>query len=153
MTSPWTTTVVAGLTFDGTNVMDWPTGIFLDVAVGIGETPAVRGEDTTVPGLAGRVPGNRVVDVLGLELRGCVRAADSETVPADMVASYITNLLAVRNLFRSSRQPADLVATLRNGTVLTISARPLNLIPAESIPGEYADVSISLEGLGDWSVS
>lgn len=151
--SPWRT-LVASLTYGGTDLTDWASGIFFDVATGIGEVPTVRGEDTTVPGLPGRVAGNRVNDVLPIELRGHVRAAtSSEPDPATMAASYVTNLLAVRALFATDRARASLVATLIDGTILTISALPLSTIQAETSPAEITEYSVTLEGYDDWVVT
>lgn len=143
---------IVGLTYDGTDLVDWPSGIFAEIVEGIGSVPVVRGEDTTIPEAAGTLEGNRVNDHLPIELRVQVRAQEDEVGLAQR-ASYFDNLLAVRTLFATNRTRADLVAVLPNGTTLTISAAPRNIIPAEVYPGEYAELSIRLDGDGDWLVS
>lgn len=66
------------LTFGGTDVQQNPIGIFLEIYRGLNEVPSVRGIDTVVPGLAGRIARNRVVGVLAIELRGMVRGTGNE---------------------------------------------------------------------------
>ena len=138
------------LTYDGVDLQDWANGIHLDIVSGLHDTPAVRGDDTTIPQAAGSLEGTRVNDYLPLELRGSVRCADGASDPE---AGYHANMRTIRTLFASNRPRADLVATLPDGTVLTISARPLNLVPAVQVPDLWADVSISLRGDGDWVAS
>lgn len=144
---------VVPVSFDGTSLQNFASGIWLDLVVGLVETPNVRGSDTTIPASAGTLEGNRVNDYLPLELRGSVRAAAALTDPAAMRASYFANLQTVRTLFASNRSRANLVATIPGGITKTISARPLNIVFAEIIPGEYAELSISLAGDDDWTVS
>ena len=149
MTAP----AIIGLTYDAVDVQDLALGIWLEIVAGVGDVPVVRGEDTTIPDAAGSLEGNRIDDYLPIELRGFVRAATSETLLVPSRTSHYDNLLTVRNLFRTNRPRAPLVATLPSGTILTISARPENILPAEIYPGEYTALSIALRGDGDWTVT
>ena len=149
MTSP----AIIPITYDAVDLSDWTTGIYAEIVSGIAESPVVRGEDTTIPAAAGSLEGNRINDYLPIELRVVVRAAEAPA--GTQRASYYANLRTVRALFASNRPRADLVATLPTTvpTILTISANPLNIIGAELFPGEYAELSISLRGNGDWTVT
>lgn len=141
-----------GLTYDGTDLQTSDLQIFLEIVHGLNETPSVRGIDVVVPGLAGRIEGNRINDVLVITLEGLIRADPAETTTAGAQESYRDNCQAVRALFAPDRLRADLVATLEDGTTLTISARPMpGMIWSEPIKSEVAQVSIELEAYGDWA--
>jgi hypothetical protein len=139
-----------GLTYDSADLQASDLSVFLEIIHGLAEPPSVRGSDTIVPGLAGRIEGNRIHDVLMIELEGFVRADESEVGTDDARASFATNRATVRSLFDTDRARAALIATLEDGTQLSIMARPLNAIWNTVIPSEFATVSISLEGYGDW---
>lgn len=145
-----TLAAVVPLTYDGTDIQDFEGGIWLEITVGLAETPSVRGVDTTIPASAGTLPGNRINDTLSIELRGHVRAGSSITGQSSERSDHYTNLRRVRALFRPDRDRAALVATLPNGTILTIQARPLNIIANEIVQGEYTELSVSLAGDDDW---
>ncbi len=147
MSSP---AAVVALSYDGSDLQIEDLSIFLEIAHGLNEPPQVRGSDTVVPALAGRVEGNRVNDVLPIELVGLVSPSADATTRAEQLASFRTNALAVRALFATDRAVADLVATLEDGTVVAISARPMNAIWNER--PIFATVSIELEGYDDWAV-
>jgi hypothetical protein len=141
-----------GLTYDLTDLQSSDLRRYLKVVRGLWETPSVRGSDTVVPALAGRAEGRRVNDLLSIELRGWVRADPAvDDDHEDAVDSVQAHLLTLRALFASDRERADLVATLRDGTNLTISARPLNMITTEVIEGYWYNLSIELEGYDDWA--
>lgn len=140
-----------GLTYDGVDLQDSDLQVFLEIVHGLNETPSVRGTDTVVPALAGRLEGNRVNDVLVITLEGYVRG-DPTSIDRDAaMASFRGNVQDVRTLFAPNRQRADLVATLEDGSQLSISARPMpGMIWSEPVKSEVAQVSIELEGYGDW---
>lgn len=147
MTSP---VAHVGLTYDGQDLQDSDLSIFLEIRRGLSESPQVRGKDTIIPGAAGRFEQNRVKDVLPIELYGAVQATEGLTDPEDIAESFRANVLAVRGLFATDRLRATLAALLENGTTLTISARPLNIIWNEQVQSEFAHVSIEMEGYGEW---
>lgn len=66
------------LTFGGTDLQQNPIGIFLEIVEGLAGTATVRGTDTIVPGLAGRIARNRKADVRRIELRGLVAGTGNE---------------------------------------------------------------------------
>lgn len=144
---------IVGLLYDAVDLQDLPTGVFIEIIAGIGEAPVVRGEDTVIPAAAGTLEGNRIDDFVPIELRAKITAADSAMTLADQQASHFTNLLVVRTLFKPNRERAPLVAILPGGTVMTIQARPLNLMPAHVVPGLHTEMSIDLAGDGDWVVT
>ena len=149
MSNPY---AVVGLTYDGQDIQQADFTIYFWIVSGLIETPTVRGVDTVVPALAGRVEGNRVNDVLPIVLEGAVMADPSLTDLSAMRADWRTNVRAIRSLFASNRARADLVATLEDGDVLTISARPMNIVQLRSVEGEYVGLNIELEGYDDWAV-
>jgi hypothetical protein len=142
---------VVGLTYDGSDIQLSDLSIFLEIRRGLNEAPSVRGVDTIVPARAGRIAQSRINDMLSIELYGQVTTDPAETFADDARASYRDKWVGVRALFASNRDPTDLVATLEDGTTQTISARPLNIVVPNEIPGWFANVSIELEGFDDWT--
>lgn len=148
MTSP---VASIGLIYDGTDLQPSDLQVFLQIVHGLNEPPSVRGSDYVVPALAGRVEANRVNDVLQIILEGFVRANPSETTTSAARSSFRSNAQAIRTLFAPNRARAALVATLEDGTVMSISARPLpGQMWSEPVISEFAQVSIELEGYDDW---
>lgn len=149
-----TSVAVIALTYDGTDIQLADLSILLQIVRGLNEPPSVRGIDTTVPALAGRVEGNRINDIVDIELRGHITFDPAQTVLANARLSFRAKAKAMRLLFASNRARANLVATLEDGSTATISARPMpGVIWTETIPGEYAEVSYPLEGYGDWVIT
>lgn len=140
------------LTYDGSDLQAANLTIFLEIRRGLNEVPSVRGRDTVVPVLAGRIARSRVVDVLAIELYGLICADPTISDPDLAAASYYANWASVRALFASDRDPANLVATVGLADQV-ISARPQNIITVREQPGVFAIVSIELEGLGDWAAA
>lgn len=149
MTTP---VAVIGLTYNGTDVQDADLGIFLEIVRGLSEGVRVRGKDTIVPALAGRIARNRVADGFIIELRGFVRGsgADEDVQRGDFRANVDT----LRGLFDPTALPATLVATLEDGTTRECEARTLPENPLygrQPVPS-FQEVSIELESLdADWS--
>lgn len=143
-----------GLVWDGNDVQDWPGGILIEIVKGVNETPSVRGADVIVPSREGRIEGNRKNDVLTIELSARIRADVTTTNNADAQASFRENMAQVREWFAPSRGRAVLIATLEDGTVQQISARPLpSMIWNEPVKSQLAIGSIELEAYGDWEVT
>lgn len=142
---------LVGVTFDGVDLQRSDLQWFLEIERGLDEVPSVRGKDTVIPGLAGRLEQNRRNDVLSIVLTGFVQADPSLTDVDDRRASFRSNVATIRSLFASDRDRADLVALLEDGSTQTISARPLNIIGGTYIGSEYRALSIELEGYDDWT--
>lgn len=140
MTAP----AIIGLTYDGgsTDIQAVP-GIFLEIAQGLDELPEVRGVDTVVPSLPGRVAGSRVLDRLSILLEGVVTGATE--------SDYRASMLALRALFDPTLALRDLVATLEDGSTATVSARSVSIAAARTSRWS-STVSVELEALSDWSV-
>lgn len=134
---------VIGLTFNGTDLQQNPPGLFLEIVVGLNEPPSVRGTDTIVPALDGRIPRNRVVDTRFIELRGWV--AGIGATEALQRASFRTQVKALLALFNPSADPDDLVADLEDGTTGTISAQTTNIIWGPLRVPAMRTLSIELE--------
>lgn len=150
MSSPVAT---VGLTYAASDIQSANLSIFFQIERGLFEVPTVRGEDVTIPALAGQSERNRMNHTLPIVLRGMVRADPAITDVDDARADFWDKYLSVRTLFAPNRQRAELAATLPNGTVLTISARPLNIITTQEIAAEFWSGSVELEGYDDWAAA
>lgn len=144
MTSPW---APIALTFDGTDIQD-VDGLHLEITQGLGDSPAVRGVDVTVPGADGQVSRPRRFHERRILLSGFVRGSGASE--ADRQADYRTNVRAMLALFDVTAAAADLVATLEDGATATAAARTLSVMSVERVPAEWADVSIELLAVEDW---
>lgn len=140
---------VIGLTYDGTDLQNNPIGIFLELVRGLSETPRVRGVDTIVPSLAGRVVRNRVADGFVVELRGYISGTGVDE--AAQRAEFRSLVTGLRTLFDPTRDPADLIATLEDGSTATCSARPLPTMVYDQRVPAMAVLSVELESVdADW---
>lgn len=139
------------LTFGGTDIQQNPIGIFLEIVEGLAGTATVRGTDTVVPALAGRIARNRVADVRRIELRGLV--AGTGATEALQQASFWNLVATLRTLFSPTAAAASLVATLPNGTTATILARTLpTMLWDQKLPA-LARVTIELESVApNWTI-
>lgn len=146
MSSP---AAVVGLMFRGVDIQDLD-GLYLEIILGLDGIPEVRGEDSVVPALVGRVPRNRIADRLAIELDGFVRGVgSSETTDRE---DYRANVASMQALFDPELDPGLLEATLEDGTVATIHARTLTMLE-ESIVPTYKHVNFELESVDPrWSV-
>lgn len=142
---------VIGLTVDGTDVQQATIGIFLELVRGLNEPPRVRGVDTVVPGLAGRIARNRVSDGFILELRGYVAGTGSDEAAQRGDFRELVNTF--RALFDPTRDPVDVVATLEDGSTATCSARALPTAVWDQVVPSMARVSLEMESLdADWVI-
>lgn len=142
---------VIGLTFDGTDVQQNPIGIFLEITKGLNEGPEVRGTDTVVPGLTGRIARNRIADRWVIELQGYVAGIGStEAAQREHFRDLVTTF---RALFDPTALPATLAAETEDGGTQTISARTLPTVLWEQVVPSMARVSVQLEAVEDWVVT
>lgn len=141
-----------GLTFGGTDLQQNPIGIFLEIVEGLAGTATVRGTDTVVPGLAGRIARNRQPDTRRIELRGLV--AGTGATEALQQDSFWDLVATLRALFDPTDSPASLVATLPNGTTATILARTLPTMVWDQTLPALARVTIELESVAPtWTIA
>lgn len=139
------------LTFGGTDLQQNPIGIFLEIVDGLLGTASVRGTDTVVPGLTGRIARNRTGDTRRIELRGLV--AGNGATEALQQSDFWTLAATLRTLFDPTASPASLVATLPNGTTATILARTLPTMMWDQIVPSLARVTIELESVApNWTI-
>jgi hypothetical protein len=148
MSNPW---VVIPLTYDAESLQLPDFTLYLWMSKGLLEVPVVRGEDVTVPSRPGTIESNRVNDHIDIELVGQVTADPEESDRDTARAQWWTMMRYIRTLFASNRERADLVAYLPDGGTATISARPMNILIPDQIDGEYASLSIEMEGTDDWT--
>jgi hypothetical protein len=146
-----TDVATVGLFYDSEDLQRADLGVFCRIVKGLNEPPTVRGTDSIVPALAGRIEGLRINDVLPIELECWVQPDADETTSAGQMSSFRTNQKDLRALFAPNRQRATLLAVLEDGTFMSIQARPLNVIWNELIPSVVASASVALEGYDDWA--
>lgn len=147
-----TSTVAAvGVFYDTEDLQRADLSVFATIVRGLNESPKVRGTDSIVPALAGRIEGLRINDVLVIELSVVVQPDGGLDDGQDQRESFRTNQRYVRTLFRPDRARAQLLVVLEDGTQLFVDARPINAIWRELVPSVAAVASIELEGYGDWT--
>jgi hypothetical protein len=122
---------------------------FLQIVRGLNEVAEVRGQDTIIPGTAGRTARNRIADRRAIELRGWVFGAGA--TDALQRASFRDTIQALQTLFSPTAAAGNLVATLEDGTTATISARSLNMVFSGDDPS-FRYLSVELESIApNWS--
>lgn len=148
-----TTAAPIGLNFDGVDIQDLD-GLFLQITQGLSDSPTVRGIDVTVPKADGQTPRPRRFHERRIVLTGWVRGSGS--TQADRRADYRVNVDAMLALFQTGGgagyEPADLIATPEDGSTRTVAARTLSVQTGEVVAGEFANVSIELLAVEDWTV-
>lgn len=142
-------------TYDGTPLESVSGGLVrmaIGLVRGLDDSPEVRGDDTTIPGTAGRVPRNRVWDHRTIELEGFIGGVGvSESAQRADMRSLLEDL---RTLFDPTRSPATLSIELEHGGTATISARPLNMLCPATVASVRERISIALEAVeDDWEVT
>lgn len=137
-----------GLTFDGNDIQDLD-GLYLEITAGLDDSPAVRGEDVTVPYADGQTARPRRFHERRLLLTGFVRGVGSSSTEAQ--ADYRANAYAMTSLFDPAADPADLVAILEDGQTATCAARTLSIATVKVIPSEFTNVSIEMLAVEDWT--
>lgn len=140
------------LTFAGVDVQHDDFGIFLEITQGLNEGPEVRGQDFVIPSVVGRTATNRKADRRRILLSGIVRG--NGTTHADQQADYRDMVETFQALFSPASDPAELAATLENGSVKTINARVLNVAWNEAIQSLFAFVSVEMESVDpEWTAA
>jgi hypothetical protein len=147
MTNP---AAVVPLTYDGVDLQELDFTLFLEIAKGLDSPPGVRGRDQVIPKDEGRWAMLRRSDMLPIQLVGIVCGDDTLSSRLLIRQSHAVMRELVRDLFHPARDPAPLVATLEDGTVKTIDARPLPDVLWTPHPG-HDHLDIKLDGYGDWS--
>jgi hypothetical protein len=143
---------VIGLTYNGTDLQNSTFGIFLEIASGLHDGLTVRGTDTVVPGLAGRIGRNRIKDRRVVELRGFITGNAGSTSEASQRSSFRDKWQALEALFPVAGGVHDLVATLEDGSTATLSCRAIDIQPGDHPVPTFQEVSIELESVDpDWS--
>jgi hypothetical protein len=144
--------ITNGATYDGTPLVTTSGGqwrLLFRCVRGLYDSPEVRGADTVIPGLPGRVARDRVRDRRVIELDGHVLGVGASD--ADQRADVEAALETLRTLFDPTRDPATLSIATSTGAT-TIAARPLSLLVDDGHIPVYRRVSVELEAVGaDWA--
>jgi hypothetical protein len=143
---------IRGLQFSDEDLQPSDLSIFLQIVTGLDDLAAVRGVDTVVPGLTGRIPRERIADVRAIELAGWVQGVgeDEDARRAD----YRDSVLWLQTLFDPTAPPDVLEVTLESGGTATINARPLLMVWGEETVPCVRQVSVALESVDpNWVVT
>lgn len=142
---------VLGLTYDGEDIQDL-NGLFLQIVSGLYDGLDVRGQDVTIPYLAGQVARARRRHTRRIMLKGFVRGADpTATTEQDRQMDYSVKARDVETLFDPARLPADLEVTFPDTSRAIIACRPLNVIPTPQVIEEFTSLDIELLSVSpDW---
>jgi hypothetical protein len=137
------------ITFRGQDLL--ADGLKLNLTVGYAEPVSVRGTDTTVPSLAGRIARGRVADVRSLRIEGYIAANTAEEWRA--ATDTFSEIFDTR-LGPGVLQIDEGYLGLPDGDVATINARTLNAVGAAIQAGKRLQFwSIELESVDpDWVV-
>jgi hypothetical protein len=149
MTTP---VAIVPVTFDSVDLCPDDLSRFFRITQGLNEPPDLRGVDVVVPGLDGQVTRPRRANTLRIVLFGHVMGVGS--TQGDRRSSFRTEMAYLRDdLFSPARTAAELAATLENGLIATLDARPLpGMMVNELVPSEFAEVSIELLSVTpDWT--
>lgn len=140
---------IIGLTYRGTSVQTPGFGCFLELKRGLDEVASVRGQDIVVPWRDGRIVGDRVLDVLTIELQGIV-TGDADPAVAVELSTWRSRADALGDLFDPT-VVGELVASLEDGSIRTIQARTLTHT-WDPLNPMVARVNVVLESVDpDWT--
>jgi hypothetical protein len=114
-----------GLTADGTDLTRTDRRILARVTAGLFDGLEVRGTDTTVPGLAGQIPRNRLGHQRIIVAEGMVMGAGADE--AAQRADFLALRQTIFALMRGDQDPYVIVHTNEDGSTYTIEARPLRV--------------------------
>lgn len=127
-----------GLTVDGEDVQRADFTRFLEIREGLSAIPTLRGSDVPHPGLPGQRARNRILNLLSIELTGWIQAPSLSQLAVER-----KDLLG---LFRPSKGPVSLAATLENGVVISIPARVVDDgVTWGDEPGATRKVNVAME--------
>lgn len=130
-------------------------GLFMEIVTGFDEVPSVRGEDTVIPGLAGRIPGNRISDERSIILAGFIAGAVADSQTEDeRRASYREMVTALQAAFHPTLM-GTLEVTGEDEAVYSIAARPLSIVYGPETVPAFRYVSVALVSTTDpeWTVT
>lgn len=140
--------VVHGATYAGTSLVTTVGNqrrMVLRLVRGLDDSLVVRGSDTVVPSLAGRIARARIADRRVIELAGPVMGTGA--TEALQLADLRAAMETLRTLFSPTRTAANLVIALENGGTATISARPVNMVVSPVLIPAFRMVSVELESV------
>jgi hypothetical protein len=119
---PSTVAIQTGLTYDATDLQDFPRVFLQIVSGGPWDTPETRGEDSRTPYRDGQTYGPRREDRLPIMLDGWVAGEGADE--AAQRADTATARQELRVLFDPTRGPAVLHLETEDGTEWEIEAYP-----------------------------
>lgn len=130
-------------------------GLVLQIVTGLDEVPSVRGEDVTIPGRPGVIPGNREADRRSLELAGWIAGATAEDqTELERRASYREMVSALQAAFAPTLT-GTLEVVAEDGATYSIAARPLTIVyGTEDVPAfRYVSVALISTTDPEWTVT
>jgi len=145
--------VATAIVANGTDLTRSDGRLIFYVTRGLDEVPEVRGEDTIVPSLNGRIPRSRRLDRFPIEAMGWVMGAGSgETAQR---TDFVSLMESLRDLMNPVVDPYNIVVTREDGTTRTITARPLNIVWDPIVIPTFRSGTLQWESVdaADWGVA
>jgi hypothetical protein len=140
------------LTYRGTELRPSDKSFRFWITAGLDDEASVRGEDTVVPGLAGRLTRDRVKDRRVIELQGYISSNGAGAGASEDAAreEYRDIIDTLHTIFDPTLDPGELIiytptAGVDSGKIRGLNARFLNAIWGPWIAGLNRTVSIQLE--------
>lgn len=140
------------LTFGGADLQRADLSIHLDIVSGLNDGKRVRGTDTVIPSMRGRVARNRIADGRDIILAGWLQGTGSSE--ANRLASYQNLRDEVEAIFDPEDAPATLVGQAQDGTWREIDCRTVSIVWDPAVINGVGQLSISLDAAeADWTVT
>jgi hypothetical protein len=138
---------------NGTDLTRSDGKLLFRITRGLNEVPEVRGVDTVVPSLNGRIPRSRRLDRLIIEAEGLVMGAGSDETAQR--TDFVSLIETLRDLMNPVQDPYNIVVTREDGTTRTITARPQNMVVGPDDIPTFRTASLQWESVdaADWGVS
>lgn len=142
---------VIALRYAGTDLQESDFSVFLEIESGLHDGLTVRGRDTVVPALAGRIARNRVKDRRVIQLAGWVSGVGSS---ASAQADAFRDVCQEMEALFDQTTTATLEADLEDGTTVQIEARTIEIHFAQQRTPVLQRLEVDLESVApDWTLS
>ena len=142
---------LVSLTYEGSDLRRSDLSVHLDVISGLNDGLTVRGDDTVIPGLTGRVPRNRKKDSRTILLAGDLQG--NGTDEDDRLASY-QNLRDEMEALFDLTAVGTLIGQAADGTWRQIDARPELIVWDPAPVNGVGTISVTLISVEpDWQIT
>lgn len=141
-----------GLMANGTDLTRTDLRILMRVTSGLGEVWEVRGRDTIIPSAHGQTARNRKRNRLVIVAEGMIQG-DGATRDLQEI-DFVTLQDIIRDLMDPTQSPYTLEVTREDGSQVSITARPINVMWGDDDIPTYRTLSCEWLAIGaDWVAS